>query len=89
MENLKPINIDNQINNVLFGVSQDEQKKVIDKINFVIQNKDNILKINGKKVFNIEIDKEYILYNLKNRTDGKTIYYYPIQYANIELKSNI
>ena len=60
----------------IFRIKKNEIKKDIDKVK----------KINGKKVYNVTIDGDYLHYNLRPRKDGKLIYYYPIQYANIEFE---
>ena len=47
---------------------------------------DKVKKINGKKVYNVTMDGDSLYYNLKPRNDGELIYYYPVQYANIEFE---
>ena len=93
---LNPIGIKTQIQDALTGVSAKQNKNVALKIQFVKDNIDNIEKINGKKVYNPIADEEYITYNLQKCPEmfikalletKKRKYYYPIQYANIKLKS--
>lgn len=93
MENLEAIGINSQIENVLFGQPKEEKQKAEQKATFVRSNIDKVFKINGKKVYDVmmnEIDNESIYYNLRKRDCNNNIqserkYYYPIQYANIEL----
>lgn len=80
MKTLKPIGIENQIEDVLSGVVRDFS----DKKNEIKKNIDKVKKINGKRVYNVIIDGDYLRYNLRARNDGELLYYYPIQYANIE-----
>lgn len=82
MKTLEPIGIENQIEDTLSGIVRD----ISDKKNEIKKNIDKVKKINGKKVYNVAMDGDYLHYNLKQRNDGKLIYYYPIQYANIEFE---
>lgn len=79
MKVLKPISTETQIEDTLNGIVRDFS----DKKNEIKKNIDKVKKINGKKVYNVTIDGDYLHYNLRPRKDGKLIYYYPIQYANI------
>ena len=93
---LKAIAIENQIDNALFGTSDKEVKEVESKVKFVTENIDKVVSINGKKVYHAIVVGKDILYALTEvpkdyqylLKDGKRKYYYPIQYANIELKDN-
>lgn len=80
METLGSIFIETQIEDVLNGTVRDFS----DKKNKLKKYIDKVKKINGKKVYNVTIDGDYLHYNLRQRNDGKLIYYYPVQYANIE-----
>ena len=82
MKTLKPISIGTQIEDVLSGIVRDFS----DKKKEIKNNIDKVKKINGKKVYNVIMDGDYLHYNLKPRNDGQLIYYYPVQYANIEFK---
>ena len=82
MRTLEPIGLENQIEDTLSGIVRDFS----DKKNEIKKNIDKVKKINGKKVYNVIIDGDYLYYNLKPRNDGKLIYYYPVQYANIEFE---
>jgi len=83
--------LDAQIENVLFGQSDTEKMEVIRKIKTVSENVNNIVKISGKKVYDPIVKGENIFYNLqkcpemwREKLGDERIYYYPIQYANIE-----
>ena len=82
MKTLEPIGIENQIEDTLSGIVRD----ISDKKNEIKKNIDKVKKINGKKVYNVTMDGDSLYYNLKPRNDGKSIYYYPVQYANIEFE---
>lgn len=82
MKTLEPIGIENQIEDTLSGIVRD----ISDKKNELKKNIDKVKKINGKKVYNVTMDGDSLYYNLKRRNDGVLIYYYPVQYANIELE---
>lgn len=82
MKTLEPIGIETQIEDVLSGIVRDFS----DKKNEIKKNIDRVKKINGKRVYNVIMDGDYLRYNLKPRNDGKLIYYYPLQYANVEFE---
>lgn len=82
MKTLKPIGIENQIEDTLSGITRDFS----DKKNKIKKNIDKVKKINGTKVYNVMIDGDDLRYNLRRRDDGELLYYYPIQYANIEFE---
>ena len=82
MKTLESIGIENQIEDTLSGIVRDFS----DKKNEIKKNIDRVKKINGKKVYNVAMDGDYLRYNLKPRNDGELIYYYPVQYANIEFE---
>lgn len=82
METIEPIGIENQIEDTLSGIVRDFS----DKKNEIKKNIDRVKKINGKRAYNVIMDGDYLYYNLKPRNDGELIYYYPVQYANIELE---
>ena len=82
MKTLEPIGIEKQIEDALSGIVRDFS----DKKNEIKKNIDKVKKINGKKVYNVIMDGDYLYYNLKPRNDGELIYYYPVQYANIEFE---
>ena len=82
MKVLEPISTETQIEDTLNGIVRDFSYKK----NEIKKNIDKVKKINGKKVYNVTIDEDYLQYNLRPRKDGKLIYYYPIQYANIEFE---
>ena len=82
MKTLEPIGIETQIEDTLSGIVRDFS----DKKNEIKKNIDKVKKINGKKVYNVTMDGDSLYYNLKPRNDGELIYYYPVQYANIEFE---
>lgn len=82
MKTLEPIGIETQIEDTLNGIVRDFS----DKKNEIKKNIDKVKKINGKRVYNVIMDGDYLRYNLKPRNDGKLIYYYPLQYANVEFE---
>jgi hypothetical protein len=82
MKTLEPIGLSTQIEDVLSGIVRD----ISDKKKEIKNNIDKVKKINGKKVYNVIIDGDYLRYNLKKRNDGELVYYYPVQYANIEFE---
>jgi hypothetical protein len=82
MKTLEPIGLETQLEDLLNGVVRD----ISDKKNEIKRNIDKVKKINGKKVYNVTMDGDYLRYNLKPRNDGELIYYYPVQYANIEFE---
>jgi len=82
MKTLEPIGIETQIEDTLSGIVRDFS----DKKNEIKKNIDKVKKINGKKVYNVIMDGDYLYYNLKPRNDGELIYYHPVQYANIEFE---
>jgi len=82
MKTLEPIGIEKQIEDALSGIVRDFS----DKKNEIKKNIDKVKKINGKRVYNVVMDGDYLYYNLKSRNDGELIYYYPVQYANIEFE---
>ena len=79
---MNPIGLSTQIEDTLSGFVRDFS----DKKNKIKNNIDKIKKINGKSVYNVIIDGDYLRYNLKKRNDGELIYYYPIQYSHIEFE---
>jgi len=85
MKTLEPIRINNQIEDCLFGKSSNIDAELNNKINTLKDNINNIIKINGSKVFNVVIKDKDIYYNLRNNPNYQK-YYYPIQYAKIEFK---
>lgn len=85
MKKSNPIGIDTQLENVLFGESQQEKDETQDKIDLIKSKVNDIAKINGCKVFNVMVKDDIIKYNLQdNRISDYRKYYYPIKYANIE-----
>ena len=82
MKTLEPIGLETQIEDTLSGIVRD----ISDKKNEIKKNIDKVKKINGKKVYNVTMDGDSLYYNLKPRNDGKLIYYYPVQYVNIEFE---
>lgn len=82
MKTLEPIGLETQLEDLLNGIVRD----ISDKKNEIKRNIDKVKKINGKKVYNVTMEGNYLYYNLKQRNDGELIYYYPIQYANIEFE---
>ncbi len=102
---LQPIEIETQIENVLFGTPQTETDRVKEKVKTLIGNTEKVHKINGKKVYDVIIDTDFnnVYYNLtptperfkklypnllhviNGTTQHTRDYYYPIQYAEIEI----
>jgi hypothetical protein len=64
MKDLKAIGIENQINDALFGPSDNQIKLVKQKIDFVKRNASKVIKVNGDKVYDVIIDEDNIRYNL-------------------------
>ncbi len=91
MKTTSPIGIETQLENVLFGISETEKTETENKILFVSEHVSEIVKINGKKVFNVITDGDNLCYDLSKchraETDNYRVYYYPIKYANIEFKT--
>ncbi len=93
---VKPIAIDKQIDNVLFGQSDNEIKEVNKKVEFIVTNIDKVISVNGSVVFNPMVIDGNIWYNLSKPpkmfehilNSNARDYYYPIQYANIKLKED-
>lgn len=91
--NLQPIGIETQIEDLLLGQSEKDKKSVQEKISHVVKNIKRVIKVNGKKVYNPVVVGEDIRYNFikcpeeweHSLSDGERMYYYPIQYAKIEL----
>lgn len=94
MKNLKPIGLENQLEDLLYGQPEDQKKLLFDKIKQTTENINRIKKINGSPVFDPIIDGEYIRYNLSETSERikrlfpteERDYYYPIQYADIEFE---
>ena len=97
---LQPIATEAQIENALFGTPQAETDRVKEKVKTLTDNIEKVHKINGSKAYDVIIENDNIYYNLeptpevfKNllrvTEDKKVIhtrrYYYPIQYAAIEM----
>jgi len=82
MRTLEPIGIATQLDNVLQGQPTAEKLAIQMKIEHVTANVDKVVKINEAKVWNVSIDGKYIEYTL---TKNGPLFYYPIQYAKIEL----
>jgi len=91
MTTTEPIGIETQIENILFGISETEKTETENKILFVSEHVSEIIKINGKKVFNVIVDGNNVCYDLSKyqraENDNYRVYYYPIKYANIEFKT--
>lgn len=95
MKNLKPIGLENQLEDLLYGQPEDQKAMIFDKIKQTAENIDRVKKINGSPVFDPVIDGEYIRYNLSETsekikrlfpTTKERTHYYPIQYAFIEFE---
>lgn len=82
MATLEPIRRENQIEDLIFNVETD----ITEKIQQLKENINNVLTVNGSKVYNVTVIDNNVWYNRKNRKDGKLVYYYPIQYAEITFK---
>lgn len=89
----EPVGIDNQIENVISGeISPEEQRQVNEKAKYAQEHVNEIVKINGANVYDVEITKSstgeyHFNYNLrKTGKTGNQKYYYPVQYAKIEYK---
>jgi hypothetical protein len=87
-----PIGIETQLENILFGISETEKTETENKIFLVSEHVSEIVKINGKKVFNVIVDGDNLCYDLSKyhraEADNYRVYYYPIKYADIEFKTN-
>lgn len=79
---MKPIGLETQIMDSIFGVSKDMERAIADKIAFTTKNAHLITEVNGRKVYNVIAEGDSIYYNLVKR--GGAEYYYPIQYADIK-----
>lgn len=91
MKVLQPINQENQLFDVLEGKPASDMQAKEQKIATVKKNIENVISVNGKKVFDPIVDDEYISYNLQKAPEwiqlGDTRkYYYPIEYATIKIK---
>lgn len=97
MQTLKPIGLETQILDTLFGMPEQQAKEISEKIEFLKANIDRIKAVNGKEIFHPFIDDKNINYELSenkrfgelakyyNGDTGYRTYYYPIQYAEVEL----
>lgn len=97
MKILKPIAINTQITDAIFGPSKETRAAIEEKIEFLKNNIDRIDKINGSKIYHPMIKGKNIYYNLRDyskkleefgvpSSDNWRKYYYPIQYATITLQ---
>ena len=80
---LKPIAQETQIENTLFGVSEQEKENLQLKVAFTTKNIESVIQVNGKKVFNAIVKENDIWYNFRKNDGSFHKYYYPIQYAQI------
>ena len=78
---LLPIRSANQIQDAIEGMPPSTALDT--KIQTVRENISAITRVNGSKVFAVEIDRSDIIYSL--RPHAKPRYHYPIQYARIEI----
>ena len=87
MQTENPIGLENQIEDVLFGKNTQQLQEIERKVQYAISNIDRIVSVNGKKVYNVSINRTTgdICFNLRNKKGDKvtTNWYYPIQYAKI------
>jgi len=95
---LQPIRYENQIEDVFVEVKIETKVLIKAKIDRVAKNITNVSKINGIKVYDTVVIGNDIWYNLKPVTEEIKArfencatslareYYYPIQYARIEIK---
>ena len=79
---LKPIGLENQIQDAIEGKSKETERAVITKKQQLAEHINSVVNINGKRVYAPRINGEYIEYCMQR---GGTKYYYPIQYATIEI----
>lgn len=83
---LKPINPENQITDAL-GLTTKSETAIEEKVRIVKQNLNKIVRINSHPVYHVEFDDNngtpVICYFLSPL--GDTDYYYPIEYAEIEI----
>jgi hypothetical protein len=92
---LRSIGIDTQIEDCLFGESDNDKESVQMKIDFTKKHLDEIILINGKKPYCPIVIGEHIYYFLSKPPDFMKItddtgrkYYYPIKYADIQFFDN-
>lgn len=87
MQTDKAIGLENQIEDALFGETNDQIKATQRKVQYAIENINRIVSVNGKKVYNVSINATTgdIWYNLRNKKGDNITqnWYYPIQYAEI------
>ena len=92
-----PIGIDNQIDNALFGQSENEKTEVGNKVKFVAENINKVETVNGHKIYDQIVIGDDIWYNLNKipkrweyllQGGNGRKYYYPIQYSNITFLDN-
>ncbi len=88
---LKPIAIETQIEDAIFGQSADTTESVKLKVDFTTKNIDKVISVNGSKVFYPIVKNGDIWYCLQKAPNCFKVteqtqrhYYYPIQYANIQ-----
>lgn len=95
MKNLKPIGLENQLEDLFNGQPEGQKKLLFDKIKQTTENINRIKKINGTPVFDPVVDGKNIYYNLTETSENikrllpitkKRTHYYPIQYADIEFE---
>ena len=94
MKNLKPIGLENQIEDVLTNQPEDQKTSLFEKIKQTVENINRIKRINGTPVFDPVVEDKYINYNLTETSEeikrlfptSERTHYYPIQYADIEIE---
>lgn len=88
---LKPIGIETQIEDTLLGMNSNTKEDITLKVNFTKSHLDDIISINGKRVYYPMVEGENIWYYLQKAPKGWKVsenpkdrsHYYPIQYAEI------
>ena len=84
---LKSVGVDKQIEKYISSQSEEEKELVFKKIQEVKERLTQIVRVNGNKVFKVSIKEERIIYSLKENSN--VLYYYPIQYAQIEFDTSL
>ena len=83
-----PVHTEKQIDDVLFGKSDEDKNTLDEKIAYAKKYLSKIIAINGSKVYDVRINADNLEYNLQKKPswitqDAIPLYYYPIEYAHI------
>ena len=84
MKILNPIGSEEQLLDCFFGIPALRRAATDKKIACVSRHNNKVRRINGKKIFKPYVEGGNIYYYLNKSSETK--YYYPIQYATIEIE---